>query len=77
MQDLTQAVEFLEGYSTGKSLAKDLCWAMCLAPSCHNVTVYEVKDYGWMVDCDCDDKKMALSQIHSILKKRYFNVNWL
>lgn len=77
MGDPDNMVEFLEGYTSSKSLAKDLCWAMCMAPSCSNVKVHEIQDYGWVLDCDCDNEKMARSQVHSIMKKRYFNVTWM
>ena len=77
VENLVEKAEYLEGYSTTKALAKDLCWAMALAPSCSNVRAHEIEGYGWVVDCDCTDRKNARTQLHSILKKRYFNVNWV
>ena len=70
-------VEYLEGYSSSKELSKDVCWAMAIAPSCRNVSVSEFEGFGWHVECECDDKEVAMGQIHSMLKDRYFNVNWL
>lgn len=68
---------WIEGYCTSRTLAKDLCWYMAIAPECFDVDVSEVKGMGWIVSCLCKDEKIALGQLHSLLKKRYFKVNWM
>lgn len=68
---------YLAAYSTGKKLAKDVCWAMSIVPSCSDACVTEIDGYGYLVECRCTKSETALGQLHSILKNDYHKVNWV
>lgn len=68
----------LEAYCAGKTLAKDVCWAMARSPVCEQVEVEDIKDYGWLISCYVLDRKLALGNLEAILKKKKFNkIDWL
>lgn len=67
----------LKGYCTAKELAKDLCFAIARAPLTADVAVTELRGYGWLVECQCDDKRKALGRIEVLLGKgKTAKVNW-
>ena len=67
----------IECYVTNEKLAKEVCWAMCRAPSCHDVMVTKVDGFGYHIDCQVDFEG-AVNQVRSILgRKKSDRVDWL
>lgn len=70
-------VYFIECYVTSEKLAREVCWAMCRAPSCHDVMVTKLDGYGYHLDCQADFEG-AVNQVRSILgRKKSDRVDWL
>ena len=68
----------LKGYCVGKGLAKDLCFAMARAPLTADVAVTEIRGYGWLVECECEDRRKALKRMEVLLGKgKAAKVNWV
>ena len=67
----------LSCYVTNLQLAKDVCFAMAIPPEAHDVSVTEVKGYGWHIDVTCYSSYVP-DQVRRILgKDKTAKVNWL
>lgn len=70
-------MELMEGYTSSKKLAKDLVFAMVIAPSIKTVSVTDIKGYGWHISAEVSDLKMARAQVRSMIGKiKYDQVSW-
>lgn len=70
-------MDVLEGYTSSRNLAKDLTFAMAIAPSVVTVACTMIKGYGWHVSAEVSDIRMARAQVEHMLGKVKFNkVSW-
>lgn len=68
-------MELIEAYTSGKAMAKDICFAMALAPGTRDVRATYVQGFGWHVDCWGDAG--ARDRVRVILGRKADKVNWL
>ena len=73
---MDETKEFLEAFCRDKKLAKEVCWAMAVAPSCADVMVTKAFGFGWHISCVAGD--LGRRQVELFLgESRMAKVDWV
>lgn len=68
----------VKAYTSSKSLAKEVCFAMALAPLTADVAATYVKGFGWCIECSCDNRDATVKRLWTFLgNSKASKVNWV